>query len=506
MCGLAGMASAHVYDAARHEACVLDGGHTIGSKATPTVFAEGNLGRIGSAGSFLVRDDLNATGYQAIMTPGFVPTLEQLHLRFGSGQLSWQTLVEPAAALAAEGFMIYPQIARYYTPSYRGLGGVRRTLREQLAGCPVAHDILLKRDGSGYRNGEWIRLPDLAGTLARIAHDGPQSFYRGDIARQIAADLEAHCAFVTYEDMASFSVDLRVPAGTTYRSHTITSTPPPGRGLAELLALKILEGYDLARLGRLSPDHAELVALALQCAFRADLDLPDGSPSLPTMSARLLSSEHIDSCRAELDQRRVRPVEQAGSSVSDSDIGTTHLTVMDSQGNTVSITHSIGGAAGAGVVTDGLGVFYNNHMLLFNPLPGTNDSIVPGKKRNKTEQSIIYRDGEPVLAAGGAGGTRILSGMVQVIINVLDHQLTPAEAVSAPRIHSEGGNLILLEPGWPDSTVAALRKRGYQVQPEAFLGWIHPIVRDPVTGELNGSSDTRGAEGRGWVGYYAGTD
>lgn len=494
MCGLSGKATIHVRDVRKNEAVVLEAGHIIGSRATPTVFAERYIGRVSKAGSYLVEGDANAKGYQAIMSPGFVPATWQLYERFSSGRLSWQTLLKPAVQLAAEGFTIYPQIVRYWDDSY---GGVRGNLRSKLSGCPAALAILFKPDGSPYCNGELLIQTDLARTLGRIAKEGPEVFYKGDIARRIAEDIEANDGFVTYDDMANFPVEVERPIRITYRGYEVTATPPPSNGWIALVMLNILEGYDLAALGRNSPAYAEVLARAMQCAFD-DRTRYHGDPRFVNIPLdKLLSKEHAARWRDKIATGNVPW--KTGPPLN---IGTTHLTVMDADGNAVTMTHSIGGAAGAGVVTEGLGFFHNNHMVVFNPLPGTIYSIVPGKRQGGSVPIIVYKEGQPILAIGGAGGTRVASGTIQAILNVLDHGMSMSEAVAAPRLHSEEDDLILIEAGWPESTIEALQKRGFRVEVADFLGWVNGVSRDPQTRALEGGSEIRGAYGRGFVGYY----
>jgi gamma-glutamyltranspeptidase/glutathione hydrolase len=175
---------------------------------------------------------------------------------------------------------------------------------------------------------------------------------------------------------------------------------------------------------------------------------------------------------------------------------------MDADGNAVTMTHSIGGAAGAGVVTEGLGFLHNNHMCLFNPLPGTIDSIVPGRRQGGSVPIIVYDQGEPILAIGGAGGTRQVSGTVQAIVNVLDHGMSMSRAVAAPRLHSEEEDLILMEADWPESTMRTLQDQGFRIEVSDYMGRVVGVFRVPETRVLDGGSDTRWANEVGYVGYH----
>ena len=498
MCGLSGKASIHVRDAGRKEEVILDAGHIIGSRAYPTVFQDLYIDRWEKVGRFRVKGDVNSVGYRAIMSPGFVPATQRLYERFGSGRLSWKTLLEPAVQLAWEGFGVYPQIAQFWDEDYIIVMGTQINLRKKLSICPEGMKLLYHPDGTRYKIGELLVQRDLACTIRRIAEEGPEVFYKGEIARRVAADFDANGAFVTYEDMANYPVDIREPIRITYRDYVLTANPPPGNGMIALIMLNILEGYDLARMDPLSPEYAETLARAQQCAFD-DRGKYRGDPRFVEVPLdMLISKEHASEWRQKIAAGQV-PTKSAPAT----EYGTTHVTVMDADGNTVTMTHSIGSAAGSGVVTEGFGFFHNNHMGLFDPVPGSVDTIVPGKRQGGSVPIIVFKDGEPVLAIGAAGGTRQVSGAVQSIIHVLDHGMSMSAAVSCPRLHSEEPDLILMESGWPESTQAALRAKGFRIQPAQMLGWVNGITREPKTRELKGGSEIRGSRGHGILGYYS---
>lgn len=437
------------------------------------------------------------------MTPGLVPATQQLFERYGSGRLAWAALLEPAIRLAEDGFPLYPQIARYYDEDYHGLGGVRRNLRAQTAESPAARAMLFKPDGGPYHNGEVLVLKDLARTLTRIAAEGPEVYSRGEIARLMAADIEAHGGYVMYEDMAEFVVEPRAPIRTTYRGFEVATNPPPGRGMVQLIALNILEGFDLRSLGQDTAEYAALVSKVFECAFDDEVRYLADPALHPVPLDELLSKEHAARWRAALKAQSGA----AGTGVSSAaapDSCTTHFSLMDDAGNTVSMTHSIGGASGAGVLTPGTGALHNMHMGLFDPRPGTIDSIVPGKRMSKTVQTIVYQDGEPILAVGGAGGLRIMTATTLVLLNVLDHGMSAAEAVDAPRFHCDDEGIILVEPQVKEATLAGLRQRGFRIETEPFLAHAHAVSRDPSTGEIDGGSDTWGRSHRGVAGYFEG--
>ncbi len=495
--GLSGKASIHVrLDGA---VAILDAGHVIGSKVPPDLWRDKYRGRMYGVGPFIVEDYVNFVGYGAIMTPGFVPATQLLFERFGSGRLSWEALLQPAVRLASEGFLVFPTIAYEWDDDHVSVPPAQWNLRQTVAaGNAAARSLLFKPDGRAYRNGELFRQPDHARTLARIGAEGPEVFYKGELAKVIAQDFEANGAFVTFEDMAEYEVLVHEPIEVTYRGHRITANPPPGNGMIALLMLNILEGFDLAGLGYHSPDYIATLTDCMRAAF-VDRARYRGDPAFVDVPIeRLLSKEHAAQW-----QERVRAGDVPAPTWAEEDESTTHLSVMDSAGNAVSMTHSTGGYAGAAVVTDGLGFLHNSHMKLFDPMPGSVDSIVAGKRQGGSVPIIVSKDGEPILVVGGAGGTRQVTGTVQTIVNVIDHEMDAHKAVSASRVHSEHPAWLFYEPGIPAESVEVLRRRGRSVQPAPVdLGKINAVQRDPVTGQLHDGGEVRGDAGRGFVGYF----
>jgi gamma-glutamyltranspeptidase / glutathione hydrolase len=495
--GLSGKASIHVR--LNGAAAILDAGHIIGSRVPPDLWRDKYKGRMYGVGPFIVEDFVNFVGYGSIMTPGFVPATQLLYERFGSGRLSWQELLEPAVRLATDGFLVFPTIAYEWDDDHVSVPPAGWNLRQALAaGNEAARRLLFKPDGRGYRNGELFRQEDHGRTLARIGVEGPEVFYEGAIARIIADDFERSGAFVTYEDMAGYEVLVHEPIEISYRGYRITANPPPGNGMIALLMLNILEGFDLAGLGYHSPEYIATLTDCMRAAF-VDRARYRGDPAFVDVPLeRLLSKAHAAEWQA-----RVRAGDVPAPTWSEEEESTTHLSVMDGDGNAVSMTHSTGGYAGAAVVTEGLGFLHNSHMKLFDPMPGSVDSIVPGKRQGGSVPIIVSKDGEPILVIGGAGGTRQVTGTVQTIVNVIDHGMEAHKAISASRVHSEHPSWLFYEPGVPTSSVDALRRLGRSVQPAPVdLGKINAVQRDPDTGRLRDGGEVRGDAGRGFVGYF----
>lgn len=473
MCGVAGMGVAHLRTGADGKHHLLSFYARFGSKATPDMWAD----RVREG---YVEGHPNQIGYQAIMTPGTVAGLGEIHRRFGS--LPWAELVQPAVEIARQGIPVYTYIEEFFHYPMPAYGP---TQKERFAATPEMARIWLRPDGSFRSVGEQLDNPDMAETLAAIAAGGPDEFYRGELGKRIAADLEANGALVTAEDLANYQVKEEEPLVGTYRGYSIVTNRPPGGGLSMLQLLKVLEGFDLGSMEHGGPAHLDLLTRAMKQVF-ADRKAKVGDEAfVPVDVDGLLSPEHIAELRGRMGNLLVDGMETSP--------GTTTLTVYDEAGNCVSITHTL--AAGSGVVTPGLGFQYNNASDHCDPVPGRPNSIAPGKARlSAMAPTIVLKDGKPFLVLGSPGSNAIINAVAQVIMNVIDFGMSPLEAVSAPRIHCEGGPVMMESRIFP-STAAALREAGHDVvmRPKAYdmlQGRIQLVQVEP-DGRFIGASDPR---------------
>jgi len=481
-CGLAGMAHILVTRQDWTAPQFLNASVAVGSGGHPGVFQAGFLGRSERAGRYLVEGDRNQLGYASIMTPGFVRGMEAV-LTLGGAQPDWASLVAPAAEIAARGFEVDPYLARYYTfegPDRPGYPDVFR----KLAGDPAASARYLP-GGRPVEAGETLRQPEYARTLERLAEQGPDSFYLGPIGERIADDFARHGALVQAADLADYRVQHVPPVAGTFRDLAIYSSPPPGHGIVLVSMLNLVEPLDLAALGWNTADYVETIAWATRTAF-GDCMPYLADPAFVTVPVEWLGSK----ARAEAAQHE-RAIETASHAWTSSNQHTTHVSAADSDGNVVSITHSIGSIAGAGVMTPELGFLYNNFMGHFNPLAGYHNSIAPGKRMGGGSPTIVYRRGVPWLAIGSSGGSRLISAVFQTLLNVIVFGMPLQEAVAAPRIHSEGGRRIYVEPAL--SPVAdTLRRRGYEIEVTGYMGCNQVVEAD--AGVLAAGSDPRGGQ------------
>jgi gamma-glutamyltranspeptidase/glutathione hydrolase len=277
----------------------------------------------------------------------------------------------------------------------------------------------------------------------------------------------------------------------TYRGYKIVTAPPPHGGPTLLAILNILEGYNLAGLEHNSPDYIYWVAMAMKAAF-ADRNPHLGDPAFADVPLEwMIAKERAEYWRQQIDSGREIKVAFNVTEPPD----TTHVSVVDDAGNGVALTHSLG--MSSGVITPGLGFMYNNSMINFHPWPGHPNSIAPGKARTTgMAPTIVYKDDKPLLVVGSPGATRIITANVQVILNVLEFGMSPAEAILAPRFDCQG-DLIKCQARIPELVCAQVRrKHPIQRFPHSHgtFALVHAISIDPATGALAGGADT-GSDG-----------
>jgi gamma-glutamyltranspeptidase/glutathione hydrolase len=361
------------------------------------------------------------------------------------------------------------------------------SLLDRIKGNPEASRIYLHDDGTPYDAGDLFRNPDYARTLRQLAQRGADDFYRGDLARRMVEDLAAHGAFVTADDSASYEIRDPQPVVGTYGDFTVATSPPPHGGPTLLTILNILEDYDLAALGHNSPAYIYLVSMAMKAAF-ADRNPYLADPEFVDVPLEwMISKERARTWRQRIDSGEAITVSFTPPEPPD----TTHVSVVDKQGNCVALTHSLGSSSG--VITPGLGFMYNDSMVNFHPWPGHPNSIAPRKGRTTgMTPTIVYGQGRPRLVIGAPGATRIITSLAQVIINVLTFGMSISDAVLAPRFDCQG-ELIRCQARIPEYVCAEVRKRHpIQRLPQSHggLALVHAVTMDAHTGQLTGGADT----------------
>jgi gamma-glutamyltranspeptidase/glutathione hydrolase len=540
LAGTEGMVVASQADAARAGAAMLDAGGNAVDAAVATAFAlavtqpfSAGLGggafalvRLsdGSSQALDAREtapaaasrdmylrpgvaaDASLRGGLAVATPGFVRGMALLLERWGTLPLS--RVLAPAIRLAKQGFRIGPYHARMLR--HMGKTGL-------LEAFPETGRIQLPPSAAEAASGWVLRQEDLAGTLRRLAEQGPEAFHAGEIAQRIVAEVRRSGGILSVEDLAGYRPRLREPVTGSYRGFRVISFPPPSSGGAVLIEiLNVLEGWKLAGSDSLDPGGVHRTVEAMKLAF-ADRARWFGDPDFVEVPVgRLTSKPYAEELR-----RRIEPAGPGGRALDvqapglrADDSGTTHLSTWDAAGNAVALTMTINTPFGSGITVPGTGIVLNNEMDDFSKAPGEPNvyglvderganAIAPGKRPlSSMTPTVLTRDGKIFMVTGSPGGPRIISTTLHTILNVVDYGMEVGQAVAAPRYHHQWlPNRVFAEPELPASLVESLRGRGHQVAvSERTWSSAQSIVVDPATGVASGGSDPRGdgaAAGRG---------
>jgi len=436
----------------------------------------------------------NRYGYEASLVPGFVRGAGEAFRRFGSGNVTWKQLVEPAIRLAGEGFEVYPYLYRLWMPKSELLHGFLElgdgpTVMSHTAECAR---VYLHEDGSVYRIGERLVLEDYAETLSRIANEGPDEFYEGETGHRIAADFAANGGTLTAEDLRRYAPDVGHPIQGSYKDLTVLALPPPYMGPLTLEILNIIEGWDLASLGWNTPTYLDRLARAMQVAFRdhvtwvADPDFEE-NPT-PRMISKEYAAEMRQLIEAGNEWSQVEMIFPRKSSPTD----TTHVSVADGVGNAALITHSSG--VSSGVVTPGLGFQHNCHMIMFDTTPGRRNSIAPWKRPMTGGDPMLFLKDRLFLGIGSPAGPRKVTAIVQVIANMVEFGMTVQDAVAADRVHADEPGSVIVEPHFDPKIQLELSNLGHTVDLEWYTARIAAVHCD-VNGALAGGTDPRGGGG-----------
>jgi gamma-glutamyltranspeptidase/glutathione hydrolase len=495
LCGLSGTAILLHLDP-RGTPTVLNGECAIGSVPVPPEWIAGLRGRSEMIGRFIIDGEPNQVGPSSAMVPGFVATCWDLFSHFGSGRLRWAELLEPAIRLAADGFSIYPYIAAGWARGDDGQGSMRPgypTLREKFARDPGAAAIYLKPDGAGYEVGDVLRQPTYAATLDQLARAGAHDFYEGAIGQAMAEDLGRRGSLIQRADLGDYRVVQQQALRGTYRGDEVLTTPPPSPGVQLLQMLGILE-----RVGVGPWDHDRAPTIAtISAAMRAGfLDNRDIKAVLLDQ-ADAWADTVMDPARLDAWAARIRAGDLIDGSVERPGAGTTHLVVVDDEGAIVTFTHSVGSVAGSGAVTPALGFLHNNFLGHFDPRPGRQMSILPGRRIGSGLPTVVRRKGRNLVTIGAPGGSRIITSVLQTLIHFLDHGLPIDRAVAELRFHSEEALLLHLEPGWDPATTDRLRARGLIVQTNPYQARVQAIAFDDHGTPIAGADPRGGAVGVG---------
>lgn len=433
--------------------------------------------------------------HHSVGVPGTVAGMLAAHARFG--RLPLAEVMAPAITLARDGMAVSEGLAQALTAR-----------AERLKRWPDTARIFFKADGESYQPGERLRQADLAWSLQQIAEHGADAFYRGVIAQKLAAEMSAHGGPMTATDLATYRVHWRVPVQGVYRGYDVRAMPPPSSGGVHLVQiLNLLEAYPLRDLGHNGADSIHLMAEAMKLAY-ADRAKHLGDPefwSVPV--AGLTDKGYAARLRTGIDPAQARPSSEisAGNPPGYESNETTHFSVVDSAGNAVSNTYTLNFSFGTGIVAAGTGILLNNEMDDFSAKPGVPNAYgLVGGEANAIEAgkrplssmtpTIVLKDGKPWLVTGSPGGSRIITTVLQLLVNVIDHDMNIAEASAAVRVHHQWlPDTLFVERGLSPDTLRLLAERGHKVVERNASGSTQTIMRLERDGAalLLGAADPR---------------
>lgn len=474
-----------VHLAAENRVVALDYRETAPAAATRDMFLDG----AGNVDIARVRDSHLASG-----VPGTVAGLAYALEHYGT--MSLKEVLAPAIRLADEGFRVsYPMQV------------ILERSRRRIEANAAARAVFFKKDGSGYQMGDILRQADLAWTLRQIAKEGPEAFYRGAVAKKIVAEMERGGGLITADDLAAYRVIERDPVRGTYRGYEIVSMPPPSSGGVHVIQiLNVLEHFDLRGMGQGSARSIHIMAEAMRQAY-ADRSEHLGDPDFYDVPVDWLTSKaYAAETAAAIPLGRARKSSEVspGAAPVHESFETTHFSVMDAAGNAVSSTYTLNLSYGSGIMVAGAGFFLNDEMDDFSAKPGVPNAYgLIGKEANAVgpakrplssmTPTIVLRDGRPWMLVGAPGGSRIITEVLQAIVNGIDYGMNAAEAIEAPRVHHQWQpDLIIVEPGISPDTVAVLRGMGHQVVEAGntyLMGGLQAVVYED--GLFYGASDPR---------------
>ena len=452
-CGIAGFGAGHVYLPKLGVHAVINFFSKAPLAVRPDMWRELLEYETRDGFGFVLKGRVNDLGYQSVAVPGTVAGLHGMHKLYG--RLPWADVVLPAARMAEEGYRITQAVYEYWT-KIENMGRVE--IIDRLRFTPEYASLFFDAGGQPLRVGTTVKNPDYGRSLRALAGEGPDAFYKGALGAAIAKDFAARGGLLAAADLESYEAEWTPPVWGSYRGLRVAANPPPGCGAMLLRMLHILEHFDLKALGFNTPEYIRVVAEAMKRA-QVVKDRDIGDPhfvDVPTDSI-------FDPATARADAEAIRRGEIARvprATGPGEGADTTHLCTLDADGNTVTMTHTLG--MQSGVITPGLGFMYNGAMAMFDPRPGRAQSLAPGKRRvSSLAPSILFKGDDPFLILGAPGGSNIPMGILQVILNVVDHGMSVVEAVNAPRF-SATGDAIDIASRIPVLTCEALGAMGYQ--------------------------------------------
>lgn len=447
-----------------------------------------------------IKNNANHEGLLSVGVPGTVAGLYEAHQKLG--KLEWSKLVQPAIEIAENGFPVSPHLA-----------GFSNWVLENKNEYPSTAEVFLKEGEVAFESGDILVQKDLAETLKRIRDEGTEGFYSGKTASLIADFMKSNGGIITKKDLKVYEAEEMAPIKGTYREYDIIGMAPPSSGgVAIVEMLNILEHFDLKQAGHNSAASLHFITEAMRRAyadraqFLGDLNFNEQVPL-----DKLTSKEYAKKLILEIQENKASKSDSANfnkAHLAYESPQTTHLSVVDSDGNAVSLTYTLEQSYGSKIVVKGAGFLLNNEMGDFNAIPGYTDTkgrigtkpnqIEPGKRMlSSMTPTIVAKDGKPVIVIGSPGGRTIINTVLQVILNVVDYDMNIAQAIESPRFHHQWLPDVTYFEDWgfsPD-TQRIYNEMGHEFEIRGSQGRAMGIYLDPETGMLEGAADSRSYDG-----------
>lgn len=444
--------------------------------------------------------NLATIGYKSVGVPGTIKGMSAMLDRYGTKKLA--TLIEPSIQLAQKGFIVTQRQSETMLEA-----------KDDFAKFPSSKKYFLKKNGDIYRDGDLLVQKDLAKTLRILQREGEKAFYQGEIADAIAKDMQKHGGLITKEDLKNYRVVWREPIRGTYRGYEIVSMPPPSSGGAHILEiLNTLENEDMQKLGFASSQSIHIMTEAMRQAY-ADRSAFMGDPDFVKIPLhQLISKEYAKKIYQNIKDKAtpstdivagmnlITPIQHPNLHEGSN---TTHYSVVDKWGNAVSITYTLNKRYGSALALDGYGFLLNDQMENFSIkagfpnrhglIEGENNAIAPNKKPlSSMSPTIILKDKKLFMVVGTPGSGKIISTIVQVIVNVIDYKMDLASAIAMPRFHMQWqpDSLDVEKFAINKDTQENLKKMGYTITESLDMGDVNAIIIDS-NGIAHGAFDPR---------------
>ena len=424
--------------------------------------------------------------------PGSVAGFHHALTRYGT--LPWEEVLQPAIKLAEDGFVIPHDLANTLAS---------KRYRERLSADPAAAKVFFKKNKEIYSAGEILVQKDLAWTLKQLSQNGPEAFYSGDIAKLIVKEMERNGGLITLQDLKNYNVAERQPLVGDYKGYKVVSMPPSSSGGTHLIQmLNMLEDFPIKEMGFGSADTIHILAEVMKRAY-ADRSKYLGDSDFYKVPSSLISKKYAKALNKDISLDQVTPSNEVspGNPYPYESPDTTHFSVMDSYGNAVSNTYTLNFSYGSGKMIPGTGMLINNEMDDFSSKPGTPNgygllgseaNAIEGNKRplSSMTPTIIFKDQKPYMVFGSPGGSRIITTVLQVALNVMEHEMNIAQAVHSPRMHHQWlPEVLMLEKGFGSDTEKLLENKGYKLYQSSTMGSVQAIVKEG--NYFYGSADPR---------------